>query len=310
MGRESGIAKLRRGGNTDALAERKALLDQMTPELREKFRELQGRIADQSAENVKFYHSLGKSLLEISKHPDKYLTAEQLADKIDPVDLLEQVMSTTRDSMRKAAVFAEQYETDDLHRLLKYRSDTDHKFRLHWGHVVYLLTVPSKPQRIKFEELAVKECFTPLELHKAIQKHFGGARSKGGRPLAIPRTLGGQLNQIKDMSTLWLRRNAEVWNGDKHSVFANLMSQPPDSFDQETLTKVQQIRQTLDEVSRHALEDVTQADRTIEYIQTALSKSKPAAAPGARQRPSGRQKPTSRAAATATRLTKARPVAR
>jgi hypothetical protein len=305
MGRQSAIAKASRQQH-GALADRQAVLDQMAPALREKFKELQNRIADQSAENVKFYHNMGKSLLEIRQHPSKYLTETQLADNLDPVELLEQAMATTRESLRKAVLFAERYDTEALHRLLRYRNPGDSKFRLHWGHVVYLLSLETEPQRVKFEELAVKDCLSPPDLHKAIMRHFGGARSRGGRPLAIPRTVNGQLNQIKSMSSLWLRRNNEVWNGPKHSVFVNLMELPPDSYTTDTLRDVQQLRQTVAEISQQAADDVKQADRVIEYIQTALDKK--GEKPAASKRPGS--KPTSRAAATAARLTRQRPTAR
>ncbi len=256
--------------SAEAAAARKAALHEMNPALREACQEMQSSLVEQVENNLRFYHRLGKRCLEIRENPNKYLTDEQRAAKTSPFELLERVVSTARETFRKCADFAATYDTEDLQRILKYRNDADPKFRLHWGHVQYLLSVDNKPQRVKLEEEAAQQMWSPDVLHKMIMEKLGGPRGKGGRPIGIPKSITAQVHQMTSMTSLWLRRQKEVWNGKKHSVFTNILNMPPEKLDDGILSELKGIQQQMREARQAAEENEQVCGRVIEQVAATI----------------------------------------
>ncbi len=271
MGRTSGVKRAARMASV--VAERREAIAEMSAPLRNLCQELQTELLDHSESNLKFYHNLGKKCLELKEHPKKYLTAEQVAARVDPFALLERAVSTARETFRKAIAFVTAYDAAGLKRLFAYRNEADPRYRLHWGHVLYLLSVDTEPLRIQLEQRAVNGLWDPKRLLKAIQKHYGVARSKGGRPWAIPKTVLGQVEQIVDMTTHWLGRHEAVWNGEKHSVYANVLSIPPEKLTPEILSKLQAIRDKMAQVEVAADAEAKACSRVIEVVTQALKQN-------------------------------------
>ena len=125
--------------------------------------------------------------------------------------------------------------------------------------------------RLEYEGKTRENAWTPDELGNAIAILYGEKRRAGGRPISIPKTLDGQVTQIIEMTELLLRRNSDVWNGDKHNVFVNIMQQPPAALTTETTAKVQTIKNRMEALKQAAEEQIAMCGRTLEFIETATS---------------------------------------
>lgn len=266
--------------NASALSARKAVIAEMNPALKAVCAELQSSLVDRIEDNIRFYHGIGKRVLDIRANPTKYLTEQQALNNVDPFGLLEEAISSSRETLRKAASFAEKYDNDDLKRLFHYRNEGDPKFRLHWGHVVYLLSVPDTRMRMRLEEKAVAELWDPAMLHKEIMKAHGGPRKTGGRPLGIPKSVPSQISQMRTITNLWLRREREVWNGQKHNVFKNILEMDPAKYTPAMLKELKTLRTQWDEM-KHELEKSSKvADGVIEQVEAGIAN--PPSAPAAK----------------------------
>lgn len=261
-----------------ALGTRKAVVSSMHPALRAVYADLQSGMVDKIEDNLRFYHQMGRACLDVKQNPDKYLTEEQRLQNLNPFSLLEEAMSSSRSTLQKAAAFAEKYDAEDLKRLFGYRNQEDPKFRLHWGHVLQLLSVAETRLRIGFEEKAIMHLWDPLELQKNIQAHYGGPRRAGGRPLAVPNTVPSQINQMVTMTGLWARRNREVWNGEKHNVFKNIMDLPPEKCTPKMMKSLQGLRTQWEEMQADLVRSMQTIETAITQIQSRLDSDAPPAA--------------------------------
>ncbi len=314
MGRQSPLTIANRNS---ALADREAVLARMNPALKSVFAELQGRMVEKIEDNLRFYHQLGKTCLDIKKNPDKYLTDEQKLQGVDPIDLLQEASSTSKQTFSRTAQFAERYDAEDLKRLFGYRNAEDTKWRLHWGHVSYLISIPDVRARLKFEEDTVANLWEPSDLLKAVQAHFGEKRSKGARPFAIPRTVPSQISQIRNVSSQWIRKNQAIWNGEKNNVFNNILQLDPSKYTPDMLTSLRGLQLDLQTMAEQIEADRQVLAGVLPQVEQGLAAppaapSAPAQSPKAGKAPA--KAPAAKAPAPAAKPTKppaaaAKPVA-
>lgn len=269
MGRTSAVGMMHR---TQALADSQAALKEMCPALRQKYKQLQVDFVHHTQATIQFLHSLGTQALDIKNNPDEYLTATQKANGVDPLDLIRRASSagTGFETLKKAMQFASTYNKAGVQRLLGYRNKSVEDFRILWGHIIYLLSVEDDPTRLRFEQEITNNMWTPQDLHNEIVRFYGGPRASGGRPVGIPKTVDKQLEQIREMSRLWIKRHNDVWNGRAHSVYTNVMQQGDAGITSETLQSLNDVSASLADM-RAALDDeMKTCARTKEYVQKVL----------------------------------------
>lgn len=302
--------------NASALSARKAIIAEMNPALKSVCAELQGSLVDRIEDNIRFYHNIGKRCLDIKKNPDKYLTEQQKLNQVDPFGLLEEAISSSRETLRKAASFADKYDSDDIKRLFHYRNESEPKFRLHWGHVVYLLSVPDARMRQRLEEKAVAEMWDPQMLHKEIMKALGGPRKGGGRPLGIPKNVPAQISQMRNITSLWLRREKEVWNGTATNVFKNILELDAAKYTPAMLKELKTLDTQWTEMQKELEKARKQVGSVIQQVESGIENppAAPAAAPvKAEAAPTVKpvsKSPAAKAKAAAGRMSSRRPVPR
>lgn len=288
-----------------ALADREAVLSKMNPALRSVFSDLQTQMVDRIEDNIRFYHQIGVRCKAIKADPNKYLTDEQKLAGINPLDLLGAAASTSKGTFQKCTVFAETYDKEDLQRIFKYRNEEDKKWRLHWGHICVLLSVSDGRQRIRFEEESAKHMWEPTDLAKAVQEFFGGKRSKGQRPFAIPKTVPSQISQIRNLSSTWVKKNSQIWNGEKNNVFNNILQLEPEKYTPALLKDLRGMDHEFDDMQRHLEADRNVLKGVIERVESAVAATsdtpaaeKPTPAPKA-EKPAEKAKSTKPPAAVA-----------
>lgn len=270
MSRNSPAVVAARG---NLVAQRNAALAKMNNALRSVFDKVDAADGQIAVAAMEYYYDVGTELNNVVAHPDKYLTAEQRANNVDPLALLMQAFGASRDAKSRAMMFARLYDRRDMARLLDTKSKKHPEWRFQWAHIRHLISIDPKHEnsqlRRDFEDRTRDNGWTSAELADAIVEHYNGKRRSGGRPLSIPKTLGGQLTQVLEMSELFVRRSREVWNGEKHSIFTNVMQQPRAALTEETERRVTAIRNRMQEVRKEADEQIAMCERTLEYLTTA-----------------------------------------
>lgn len=271
MGRQSLKSKVDRAATSpkQMIAQRESAVEQMNSALRRKFNQIERSVNDLRAENLRYYHKIGKICEEISTDPDRFLGR----DGTSGLKLIEQALSTQARTLRQTASFAKLYDDEELEELISmYHTATN--FQLHFGHVRYLLTLDSAAQRRKYAIEAVEKMLDPAALHTLIKKRQH--RNDGhGRPHTVPKTVSAQIRQILAVSQQWQRKNESVWNGDgenNNNVFTNVLNTPPDEMDQEMLDNLREIKVLMGQISEAANENVGLTDRVIEHTQGVLAR--------------------------------------
>ncbi len=267
---------------TNQVAQRNAALAKMNGALRSVFDKVEAEDSQIAVAAMEYYFNVGNELNDVQEHPDKYLTSEQRAKNVDPVALLMQAFGASRDAKSRAMTFAKLYDRRDLARLLDTKSKNHPEWRFQWAHVRHLISIDPKNEnsalRRDFEDRTRDNGWTAAELADAIVQHYNGKRRSGGRPLSVPKTLSGQMTQVLEMSELFVRRSKEVWNGEKHSIFVNVMNQPKAALTEETERRVTAIRNRMQEVRKAAEEQIAMCERTLEYLTGAgAGEAEPAA---------------------------------
>ncbi len=150
--------------------------------------------------------------------------------------------------------FASRYTERQVKSLCRLRRPNG--LPLHWGHVMYLLSVDDKAQRRELELRAAEHGWTAPELNDAIPDEFRHMTQPGhGRPLRTPRSPASGLRQLRSEADLLVRR-------------AQLMTRVMTSASQQGLSKelgqhVQATAEQLDETAKSARDAARQLRRML-----------------------------------------------
>lgn len=274
MGRQSLKTKAERTGTStkkkrsvaSLTKERTGALDQMNSKLRRKFNRIEKSVNDLRADNLRYYWNIGVICEEIRENAEQYLGK----DGTPGLKLIEQALSTQARTLRKAAMFARLYDEQQLEDLISiYHQETN--FQLHWGHVSFLLTLPTAEKREKYAMEAAEKMLDPPALHELIKKRT--SRSGGhGRKHEMPKTVPAQIRQILTICKQWIGKHDGVWNGEEESVFGNIMNLPPDQMEPDMVDQLAEISELMTTIASGAQENVGRADRAKEHLEATIAK--------------------------------------
>ena len=268
MPRQALAERAKRKGHTAAAitATRTNALEQMNSQLRRKFSQIEKSVNDLRAENLRYYHSIGKICEAIREKPEAYIGK----DGTPGLKLIEQALSTQARTLRNAAMFAREYTDEQLDQLIGL-VNTNSQFQLNWGHVSFLLTLPTPEKRERFAQEAVEKMLDPAALHELIKKRT--QRSAGhGRKHEMPKTVAAQIRQILAICKQWTGKNTNVWNGAEESVFGNILNMPPDDMEPDMVEQLTEIENLMTEIAEAAETNVATAKRVREHLAAAIQK--------------------------------------
>lgn len=266
MPRQALAERAKRRRPSAIVAERVSALDQMNGPLKRKFSMIEKSVNDLRADNLRYYHTIGKICEEIREKPDVYVGK----DGTSGLKLIEQALSTQARTLRKAAMFAREYDDPQVEQLIGL-VNTETKFQLHWGHVSFLLTLPTSEKREKFAQEAVEKMLDPPALHDLIKKRT--KRSGGhGRTHEMPKTISAQIRQILTICRQWVGKNTDVWNGTEESVFSNILNMPPDEMEPDMLEQLDEIKTLMADIAEQAEGNVGRTERVREHMETAIKR--------------------------------------
>lgn len=266
MPRQSLRARSTRSKAISIIADRSEAILQMNGPLKRKFVTLERSVSDLRAENLRYYYRIGQICEEIRQKPDMYSGK----DGTSAIKLIERALSTQARTLRKAAAFAREFTQRQLDQLIG-MVNTETNFQLHWGHVSFLLTLPTHEKRQQFAAEAVEKMLDPPALHDLIKKRT--KRSAGhGRKHEMPKTVAAQIRQILTFCRQWVAKNDEVWNGDEESVYGNIMNMPPEEMEPDMVEQLEEIKTLMTSISESAEANVAKTARAKEYIDQKIKR--------------------------------------
>jgi hypothetical protein len=245
----------------------------MNSHMRSKLTQLEQLFTDTREQTLRFYHTVGSICNAVQANPGYY----------GDYQLLEQALATQKRVIRKARQFASMYTTEQLQALISLQQE-DTGFRLHWGHMSYLLSVPTERQRTEFADRAVRNHWDPRTLHAAIQQRFGARGNGGGRPHAVPPTVHAQIRQMSEITRMFLAKR-EVWNGEEVNFFDNIRNAPPDDLAEVDLVNLRSIETNLQAMATEVGQMATQITECISRVEAVLSERAAASAAAEAERP-------------------------
>ena len=157
-----------------------------------------------------------------------------------------------------------------MDRILAARNAEHPGYRLHWGHVIYLVACSTAEKRALFEDRCVRNAWTPEILHQKIMESNGGPRRSGGRPLARPRGTDSQMRQIVTFTEDWLKRNEQVWQSETDGTFTALVTMPPDTVTEEVVEQTTNLREVLQRLVTASQQTVDLCNAALQYQQRCL----------------------------------------
>ena len=248
--------------NKPLVAERANALNEMNTPLRRKCDQLVRLSADIRTANLSHYYKLGTLCAEIRLNE-----GEKYGE--NPMGLIASYMPTQARQMRKTMTFAEAYSKAEFQALVAMVNPT-YGNTIHWGHVTYLLTLPSAAARTEWAKKALRNNWDPALLHYEMQRAQGKKDSAHGRKHELPKTLAAQIYQVLRFSGQWLTKSRDVWDGDKISVFANIIEAPPDELTPEMLEDVVNVKRVMKEITKASRENAARVDEVIQHITEVL----------------------------------------
>jgi hypothetical protein len=208
--------------------EQLAAVSKMSPELREVYEEAREDRLAHAVAGLSYYRRLGRRVEEVTNNLEKY--------RAGAIDLLATALELSESQLYKTAAFFRLYSDAEFNLLCNVRTSTGDS--LTWAHVLELLLVSDKTQRMRLQQQAAKNSWSAGELRQAIDEHLGtgNQRPGSGRPFVQPKSVLQGLKNFCAGTAEFKRRSEAVWD----TVFENAASVPPDEVNGTMLTQAEQ----------------------------------------------------------------------
>lgn len=271
MGRQSlkdaaarkGTAVKIKSQTASVMKQRTAAIGQMSAKLKEKFNEVEEAVNNKQADNIRYYWSLGKLLVDVEQHPEEYVGRGGESG----LELIHSALSTQSRTLRLCAQAAREFTESQLESIVGlYNRDTN--WQLNWGHLPVLMTLPTHGEREAWAEKAITEMYDPNSLRAAMAKASAGNRGHShGRNHKVPGTLAARIRQVLSVSNAWLQKQQKVWHGAKMSLWGDLNATSREALTDDMLKDVKDARTVMEEMKNEIENNIEAMAKTIEYME-------------------------------------------
>lgn len=167
------------------MSKKSSLLAEMTPALRQRYKQISGLLADVDKDAITARHKTGKIIQDILDAEDNSKFGKNAAGQ------LAVALDIRKQDLYRCKAFADTYSDSDVKKLIA-RTTVGGR-RLKWSHVDLIIRIQDDKLRIKMLELVFTNDWSVRELSDAIKDKLG-KRGKGkGRPRATPSTPQGAI---------------------------------------------------------------------------------------------------------------------
>jgi hypothetical protein len=204
------------------------LPQEVLQELRTPIRRLQKLLANQRRSYLQTYFQAGRlvqqELDRIEKEHGEFYGRRVIAHLATAADI---DSSTLRNSLRVVIEWGE----------AEFTAITDNE-RIHWGHIVLLLSLPTAKERAAFAARVAAENWTADDLGNAIYAKYGNRRAGAGRRPGTPRSVPQALGRLLGLATKTHNTLGIALFGEDFDLPCELDEMPPDSITPEIRQQV------------------------------------------------------------------------
>ena len=265
-------------------AEQERILEEMRPKLREKFETIQKLIETHVHSTLVFHYELGEHFQTI--YDDETINGAKVYGK-HAVQNICRLLGIDKTLVNNCMKFVQVYSRADLDMLAtRLLPRGEH---LSWSHIRCLVQEEDDKRRKELLDKTFNEGLTCAELAYAIQCGDDHESNKGGRPLKIPDSFDGMVQQQKKAAEEFERRNQRVWSHPTHSLVVKAAELNEEEVTEERLKEAAELAYQLRIVADEANRAAEKAEAVVRDFERILAERKTSAEPRAKSTPESKK---------------------
>lgn len=242
----------------------KAELAKLPPALQKECEFVQNWLNKMSEYAIRQLWTLGERLREI------YLDTSGKYGQ-NPLDAMSRILDIhDKGRLYKLMHFYVDFPKALLEWMLSKKMKTSGK-TITWSHIVALMPAESEEERREFLELTFENDWSPAELAEALRKKHNRLPGPGGRPIKIPATFEGKLENMMKMAQLFLRNESMIWNHQTHGIVASAKQLTGKKSIKEVMQSLEEARDLLVAVEDGIQRQLTALEDAEEILKQKLS---------------------------------------
>ena len=167
------------------MSKKLVILSEMTPALRQCYKQISGLLSEADKSTIVARHKTGKIIQDIMDADDSSKYGKDAAGQ------LALALDVPRQDLYRCKVFADTYSAGDVKKIVSQTTSGGRKIK--WSHVDAIIRIQDDKLRRKMRDKVFKDDLSVRELSDAIKDKLG-KRGKGkGRPRATPTTPQGAI---------------------------------------------------------------------------------------------------------------------
>ncbi len=167
------------------MSKKLVVLSEMTPALRQCYKQISGLLAEADKSTITARHKTGKIIQDIMDADDSSKYGKDAAGQ------LALALDVPRQDLYRCKVFADTYSDSDVKKIVS--QTTSGRRKIKWSHVDAIIRIQDDKLRRKMLDKVFKDDLSVRDLSDAIKDKLG-KRGKGkGRPRATPTTPQGAI---------------------------------------------------------------------------------------------------------------------
>ena len=264
----------------DEFAEQRQILEEMKPKLREKFEQIRELVESEIHAVLRNRYALGEHFQAL--YDDETDNGAKVYGK-HAVQNICRLLGIDKTLVNNCMRFVQVYSRADLDMLCtRLLPRNEH---LSWSHVRCLVQEDDDKRREQLLEKTFNEGLTCSELDYAIRCGNDHESNKGGRPLKIPASFDGMVQQQKKFAEEWERRSQKVWSHPTHSLVVKAAELAEEEVTEERLKEAAELAYQLRVVADEANRAADKAEAVVHNFERILAERKASAGSPAKSVP-------------------------
>jgi hypothetical protein len=256
--------------NEAAESQREKIIDNMTPQFREKLEYFKNWYRNEASHSLRCRYELGLQVMELYDDEKNNNGNTYGRNAIGHVCKL---LRWEDDLIRMALRFAKIYSKEELEQLCTKTLPSGEP--LSWSHVRTLIPVTDAKQRQELLDKAVKEGLTCMELAQEVKNLMDRPSVDGrGRPPRQPKDFDTAVAQQKKHCGDWDRRYFKVWAPEDKSLVAHAAKLAPNEITEDHLRQARELANELRRVADQANDQADKADQVVKTFEHILEDRK------------------------------------
>jgi hypothetical protein len=254
------------------LQKRRDILANMSPKLREKYEWIREWLDTEIKTTLQSRYELGEQVLEI------YMDETKNGAKVygrGAINKICKLLDWDDGVIRACLKLVQTYTREDIVRICALKLPRDEPVT--WSHVRTLLEVDDPTQRDELLEKTVAEGLTCTELGLEVKQLVEKAPDDGrGRPVKVPSSFSGLVQQQLQVADTWEKRYAKVWSNSPQSFITRATELQEKELTEEHLRYATVLAHRLRQMADQAVAAAKKAEEVVRQFEQLLAERKKA----------------------------------